>query len=217
MDLLISARPDLDRKTLADSAPVVTGLLAVQWIITLAVPLTYFKIRGYPLSAFILGFRRTKFWRAAGWLALIIIGTFVFEGFYNVIVPKLFGEGNLPSDVPSQNVTSLYGTSAAAILTTFVIVALITPVVEELFFRGIVHRGLEQALGFGWGATLSATVFALAHLDFRLFPVIFVLGFGLAFLVHKTGSIWTSIAGHFLINSLGVIAQYFTRQQGRTP
>jgi len=206
--LVLTVRPDLDRTAFADSAITVTVLMVMQWAITVGVALTYLKIRGYRLSPYVLGFRRTRVGSALLWLLLILIGNGIVQQIYDLVVEALTGPGNLPSDVPSQDVTALYGTSVLAVILTFTAVALITPVVEELFFRGIIHRGLEHSLGFLPGAAISSTIFALAHLDYRLFFPIFVLGFGFAFIVHRTGSIWPSIGGHFVINCLGVIAQY---------
>ncbi|MHB1325620.1 MAG: CPBP family intramembrane glutamic endopeptidase [Thermoleophilia bacterium] len=206
---LVSAfLPDFDSSTLGDSVAVNVALTFLQWVIVLGVTLIYLKVRGYPINARMLGFRRTRFWRALGLLIVVLAITLSFEIIYNLLILNLFGEGNLPSDVPSQQVTSLFGTSVAALVLTFVMVALITPLVEELFFRGFVHRGLEQQFGFLAGGSLSATIFMVAHFDLRLFPPIFVLGFGLAYLVHRTGSIWSSISAHFLINALGVISQF---------
>lgn len=205
---MFASDPEFDPASITDSATAVTLLMIMQWVVTLAVPITYLKIRGYRLSAGLLGFRRTRFWPAAGWLFLVLMATSFLQVGYGWLIETLAGESQLPSEVPSQDVTTLYGSSVGAFILTFIAVALITPVVEELFFRGIVHRGLEQQLGFLTGGALSALVFALAHIDYRLFVPIFGLGFGLAFLVHKTGSIWPSIGGHFLINSLGVIAQF---------
>ncbi len=193
---------------LMDSAVTVAALLFTQWAIMIGVALAYLRSRGYNLNARVLGFRRTRFWPAAGWLVVVLIATSSFEQLYDSLIEKFAGESQLPSQVPSQDVTALFGTSVIALILTFVTVALITPVVEELFFRGIVHRGLEQRFGFFPGATLSAFIFCLAHLDYRLFVPIFGLGFGFAFLVHRTGSILPTITGHFIVNALGVVAQF---------
>ncbi|MHB9111121.1 MAG: CPBP family intramembrane glutamic endopeptidase [Thermoleophilia bacterium] len=206
--VLFTSDSEFDPASITDSGPAVTLLMVMQWVVTLAVPITYMKIRGFRLSASILGFRRTRFWPAAGWLFVVLTATSFLQVGYGWLIETLAGESQLPSEVPSQDVTTLYGSSASAFILTFIAVALVTPVVEELFFRGIVHRGLEQQLGFLAGGALSAFIFALAHIDYRLFVPIFGLGFGLAFLVHRTGSIWPSIGGHFIINSLGVIAQF---------
>jgi len=205
---LFASDPEFDPAAINDSGLAVTILMVMQWVVTLAVPITYLKIRGYRLSAAVLGFKRTRFWPAAGWLFVVLAATSFLQVGYGWLIETLAGESYLPSEVQSQEVTTLYGSSVGAFILTFIAVALITPVVEELFFRGIVHRGLEQQLGFLSGGTLSAFIFALAHIDYRLFVPIFGLGFGLAFLVHRTGSIWPSIGGHFIINSLGVVAQY---------
>ncbi|MHB8791794.1 MAG: CPBP family intramembrane glutamic endopeptidase [Thermoleophilia bacterium] len=205
---LFASDPEFEPASIADSGVAVTLLMIMQWVVTLAVPITYMKIRGYRLSAAVLGFKRTRFWPAAGWLFVVLVSTSFLQVGYGWLIETLAGQSQLPSEVPSQDVTTLYGSSAGAFILTFFAVALVTPVVEELFFRGIVHRGLEQQLGFLAGGALSAFVFALAHIDYRLFVPIFGLGFGLAFLVHRSGSIWPSIGGHFIINALGVIAQF---------
>lgn len=205
---VLATDPEFDPATINDSRLAVSLLMVMQWVVTLAVPITYLKIRGYRLDAARLGFRRTRFWPAAGWLFVVLVATSVLQVVYSYLIETLAGESQLPSEVPSQDVTTLFGSSAGAFILTFIAVALITPVVEELFFRGIIHRGLEQQLGFLSGGAVSAFIFALAHIDYRLFVPIFGLGFGLAFLVHRTGSIWPSIGGHFIINSMGVLAQY---------
>jgi len=207
--------PDFDPAQVFDSGLTVALLLVLQWVITLAVPLTYMKTRGYRLNLPVLGFRRTSIGKALLWLILILVLTGVFQNLYGALIESLFGSGELPSQVPSQDVTTLFGSSILAAIVTFLAVAIITPVVEELFFRGIIHRGLEQAYGFVPGAIMSSIIFALAHIDYRLYAPIFVLGFGFAFLVHRTGSIWPSIGGHFVINALGVIAQFVDLGNGQ--
>ncbi|MHB8858801.1 MAG: CPBP family intramembrane glutamic endopeptidase [Thermoleophilia bacterium] len=206
--VVVSIRPDFDTKTLADSDLVTLLLLAVQWAVTLGVAFAYLSRKGYKLTPWVLGFRKTRPGRAIVLLALILVANSIFGILYGDLIDTLAGPDQLPSNVPAQNVTNLFGTSAFAIILTFIAVALLTPVIEELFFRGIIHRGLEQRFGFLPGATMSSAIFALAHVDYRLYVPIFVLGFGFAYLVHKTGSIWPSIGGHFVINFLGVIAQF---------
>lgn len=206
--LIVAIHPGTDRTTLANSDVVVTLLLLLQWAIMLGVAFTYLKNKGYQLNPRTLGFKGTSLWRAAGLVLLVLIGSNIFDMVYGALIENLFGSDKLPSQVPTQNVTDLFGTSIFAMILTFIAVAIVTPMVEELFFRGIVHRGLEHRYGFIPGALMSSFIFSLAHVDYRLFIPIFVLGFGLAFLVHRTGTIWSSISVHFLVNSVGVIAQF---------
>ena len=206
--VVVMINPGFDTTSLANSDAIVAMLLIVQWAVTLGVAFTYLARKGYKLSPWVLGFRKTRPGRAVLLLLAILIANSIFSQIYATLIETLAGPNHLPSDVPSQNVTSLFGNSVFAIILTVIAVALMTPVIEELFFRGIVHRGLEQRYGFLPGAAMSSTIFALAHVDYRLFVPIFALGFGFAYLVHKTGSIWPTIGGHFIINFLGVIAQF---------
>ncbi len=78
--------------------------------------------------------------------------------------------------------------------------ALITPVYEELFFRGLLfgtHRELITPL---WAGVMSAAIFALAHGDLQGTLPLFALGSIFAFLYHKTGSLWPGIFCHALWN-----------------
>ncbi|MFA6001039.1 MAG: type II CAAX endopeptidase family protein [Thermoleophilia bacterium] len=179
-------------------SPFVNALMwFVQWAVTLGVAFTYMKIRGYQLSLNILGFRRTRLWTAI-WLTIVVrILAGIAEAIYsNYVTPE------------QTSVTDMFGLSVASYILTMILVAVLTPVVEELFFRGIIHQGLEQRLGFFPGAIISSAIFALAHIDPTLYIPIFILGFGFAYLMHRTRSLWPGIAGHFLVNALAVTLQF---------
>ncbi|MFA5810047.1 MAG: CPBP family intramembrane glutamic endopeptidase [Thermoleophilia bacterium] len=181
----------------ADSPLVNSFMWFVQWAVMLGVAFTYMKIRGYHLSLNVLGFRRTRLWTAI-WLTVVVrILAGIAEWIYtNFVTPE------------QTSVTDMFGLSLASYILTMMLVAVLTPVVEEMFFRGIIHQGLEQRLGFFPGAIISSFIFALAHIDPTLYIPIFILGFGFAYLMHKTKSLWPGIAGHFLVNALAVTVQF---------
>ena len=92
----------------------------------------------------------------------------------------------------------------------FVVLAIVmAPLFEEVFFRGFLFRGFANSWGWGWGAVASAAIFGLAHLQLDVFVPLFALGFGLAWVYHRTGSLWTSITLHALFNAISVLAWYF--------
>ena len=78
------------------------------------------------------------------------------------------------------------------------------PLAEEIFFRGFVLSGLAGRWGFLPAAIASSLLFALAHIDPRVMVPIFVIGLFLAWLYHKTGSIWSSFAAHGSWNALAL-------------
>lgn len=194
---------NLDTTTLLES-PLGNSLLwLLQWAVTLGVVFTYLKLRGRRVNLKLLGYRRTALGHAILLVAGVLVGSFVVQAIYVQYVLPL-----------QEDVTSMFGTSVIGFMLAFTIVCIATPFVEETFFRGIIHRGLEQRFGFFPGALVSAGIFALAHGSSTLYVPIFVLGFGFAALASRTQSLWPSIVGHFLWNTLGVVAQFFAPGSG---
>jgi membrane protease YdiL (CAAX protease family) len=94
-------------------------------------------------------------------------------------------------------------TGIALFAVTAVIVA---PLAEEIFFRGFMFRGIRKRIGFEWAAIISAALFAMAHMSAESLIPIFLLGLMLAWLYHKTKSVWPCIIVHAAYNSIGVIS-----------
>jgi len=94
---------------------------------------------------------------------------------------------------------------AATILDTVVL----TPVFEEIVFRGLLFATLRRRFGTGAAAVLSASIFAIAHGYGVLgFAAVFWSGLLWAFAYERTGSLLPSMAAHAadnLMASLGVI------------
>jgi membrane protease YdiL (CAAX protease family) len=100
-----------------------------------------------------------------------------------------------------------------------VLVIAVTPAVcEELLFRGLIQRTLEDehsTASFGKKSTRGLTaaivagvIFALYHLNpFTLVPLA-ALGVYFGFVVYRTQNIITSIAAHFFNNFLACLAVY---------
>lgn len=197
--------PGLGTDILDNSLWVTAGSFVLQWAVTLGVAFTYLKIRGYNLGFRTLGFRRPVAVGEAGLLVFgLLFAFYIFLGIYNTLLDQLRPE-LLPAP---QEVRQWYGFSILGFLVAISQVSIITPLVEEMFFRGIIHRGLEKRLGFIVGALLSSLIFALAHVDYTLYIPIFILGFIFAFLTHHTRSLWPSVTAHFLVNSFAVLSQF---------
>ncbi len=99
-----------------------------------------------------------------------------------------------------------------------VIVIAATPAIcEEMLFRGLVQRTLEDESVTGVGgqkhrgltaAIVAGVVFGLYHLNpFTLIPLI-ILGVYFGLVVYRTQNIVTSIAAHFFNNFLACLAVY---------
>jgi CAAX protease family protein len=94
----------------------------------------------------------------------------------------------------------------------FLVGAVIAPIVEEFFFRGFLFQGFRQQYGWRSALLLSSAIFGLAHLDpVSLIPT-FILGCVLAYVYHRSNSVWPGILFHSVINSLSLIAVYVLSQ-----
>jgi membrane protease YdiL (CAAX protease family) len=86
------------------------------------------------------------------------------------------------------------------------------PLAEELLIRGLVLSAAERVMPAGRALVFSALVFALMHLQYHAFRIdaascaqlawTFPFGILLAWLAQRTGSLWPSLALHWLNNAL---------------
>lgn len=90
-------------------------------------------------------------------------------------------------------------------------------VFEETFFRGGLQNILHRWTGRMWLSVLvTATLFSAIHFSFFGFIPRLALGMVLGLLFHYSGSLWMSIAGHFLNNAIVVGYIYYLTSQGRS-
>ena len=110
----------------------------------------------------------------------------------------------VPPEVPTEIL--LPGPAAGL---SFLALALWTPLVEEIFFRGFVFRALVPRFGLPAATIGSAALFSLFHVLPGVLLPIFVTGILLALLYHRTGSLWPCIAAHAGQNGLVVLYTLF--------
>ncbi len=91
---------------------------------------------------------------------------------------------------------------------TFLGAAVLAPISEELYFRGLIHRWFVPRMGLWPRVLLSSAIFGLAHLAPAVIVSAFVLGAVNAFVLEKTRSIWLPILLHMMTNAVAVIATY---------
>ena len=130
-------------------------------------------------------------------LAFSIVATFA----YGFIVEQLGLEALRPPDIRTE---ALF--PGAGILLTLQALALITPISEEILFRGYVLRGLLNQIGSGPAVVSTALVFSALHFDAGTMIPIFFTGLALGWLSVKTGSLWPCIAAHAGQNLLALQA-----------
>lgn len=105
---------------------------------------------------------------------------------------------------PAQQITDK-ATSAGGVVLLVLLVVIVAPVVEELFFRGLVMRSLERRFGVRWSIVGSAALFGAAHLEPLQFPALFLFGLVAAVLVQRSGRLGPSMWAHFAFNGIAVV------------
>lgn len=88
-----------------------------------------------------------------------------------------------------------------------VLVCVLVPVGEEIFFRGFLYGALRARLRLPFAVGLSALIFAGVHLPaiFTFLPI-FVLGVVLAILYERTGTVLPGIVVHAINNAIAILA-----------
>ena len=94
-------------------------------------------------------------------------------------------------------------------LLRILVVALLTAVTEEMFFRGLLQNILVGYMGSIPAVCISSLIFSLAHNDLSGVLPRFLLGCFLGFLLVRSGSLWLSVFVHFVHNGVIVTCYYF--------
>ncbi len=86
---------------------------------------------------------------------------------------------------------------------------ILAPIAEEVFYRGILLRGLERRFGFWISASVVSIAFALGHF-YDVFGLVSVgfLGFVMVMVYRATGSLTTIIVLHALYNLTITLPQW---------
>ena len=158
----------------------------------------FFASRDATIAAGIdaLGLRRP----APGWgapTALAFIGYLAFAFAFTQLVAQ-----PEQTDVADQ---LGFGNSAFGAVAAGLLIVIVAPVCEEIFFRGFVFGGLRSRLPFLPAAVISGLIFGSVHLttgNVAAAAQLSVLGAVLAWLYERTGSITTTMAVHIVNNAL---------------
>lgn len=136
------------------------------------------------------------------WTRAAAIGLLLFVGTVALlaILDPLLQSGDAQNLAPDWDPTRIIPFVINAI-----VIALISPVVEELLFRGLGFT-LLQRFGTPVAIVVTAVTFALTHGLIALLPAATAFGAGLAYLRSRTGSVYPGIGLHVLINTLTVVS-----------
>jgi len=146
------------------------------------------------------GLRGTRFWPAVGWAAVGLVAFFLLSAVYAAVVQP---------DAEQTTVQDLGGDKGTfGLVIAGLMVVVVAPVVEEIFFRGFFYRALRTRLGALSAAAIDGVVFGSIHFQFDgadgllILPPLMLLGFVYCLVYEKTGSLFPVIGLHAFNNAL---------------
>lgn len=121
----------------------------------------------------------------------------------------------LGRNIITQFQSDIYGTASAAgwLVLLWLAVVVVTPIGEEILFRGFLFRGWLRAPSEAWPVILiTALLWALVHVQYDAYVIsqVFVFGVMLGWLRWTTGSTILTILLHALINCEGMLETVLT-------
>ena len=92
-------------------------------------------------------------------------------------------------------------------ISAVLVIGLVAPVTEELFFRGFVFAGLRSRWSLWPSAIVVGLIFGIVHAPTGLTAVVplAALGVALCWLYDRTGSLWPCVAAHVVNNGLALV------------
>ena len=133
---------------------------------------------------------------AFGVMAVAFVAYFVLSAVYSALVAPPCDK--LPDDLGVKESTLL-----AVLAGVFVIG--IAPLAEEFFFRGFLFQAMRRSWGVWIAAPASGIVFGALHFAPDKLVPLAILGTALAFVFHRTRSLWPCIMLHALNNTIAFV------------
>jgi membrane protease YdiL (CAAX protease family) len=145
----------------------------------------------------ILGLYSVEFRSLLHWLCVTVF-LIIVSGF----LTRLLGRPVVPDFL-------IQAFATCGILPLFlVVVVIIGPFFEELFFRGFLLEGFQRSwIGFAGGMVVTSLLWAGFHFQYDAFDKgqIFILGLVLAWARRRTGSLYTTLVMHAFINGAAIL------------
>ncbi len=169
-------------------------ILLLIWLVT---------VRKYHVGWSTLGVRRPP----GLWWALaipVLLGMYIAAALVSAIIVTLF-YGGKAENPQVKDITGGGSFSWLKLILALATASIAAPIVEELFFRGLLYGWLRTRLGVVPGVLLSAMLFSGAHAIPLILASILVVGATLAIVYEKTKSTLATMTLHSLFNTVGVV------------
>lgn len=175
-------------------------LVGLTLAITLISGVYFIALRPKNLSWSAVG---VKPFRKKDWKLIFIYSITLLVGAVIIVVLTSFIGNtweNNKTEALQRDVTFL------TVLLAFVSAAIISPIYEEIFYRGFLYRWFRTRYGLWIAVLLSSFVFTIVHIPtYNVMPVNFISGIIFALAYERTNSIWPAVLIHGLTNGTMVL------------
>jgi len=157
------------------------------------------KLLDPPPASGKFGLRLTAFLPAAGWTFVAWFGFFAFATAWSIAL-GIDEQDDLPEELGVDE-------STLALVAVALLVCVVAPVAEELFFRGFCFTALRRSVGMLPAAALTGIIFGAIHMggtEIEFIVPLMVFGFFLCLLYVWTDSLLPCIVLHALNNALAL-------------
>ena len=173
------------------------------WVGLLLVPLLVVRLKGRgPVADLGLRARWSDLWRGGSVGAALQLA--VIPLLYWPLL-ELLGKDSGDLEGPARDITDkVHGVGGVLLIVLWVTV--LTPIAEEVFYRGLLLGGLRKRGLPPWAAiAISSVLFAASHLQGLQLPALALFGAAAAILVTRTGRLGPAIAAHMAFNAVTVV------------
>lgn len=193
--------PEGIRQSIKNDDPIISSVFSAIMIIT-EIGLITWLLKKYKLKISDIGIRKFPILKAVGYLlggiVLFLLLVSIAFTLIVVLVPSL--------DVnQSQDVGFEFGKLGWGLWVSFAFTVVVVPIIEELYFRGIILPAVTKRFGWIIGIAGSSMIFALLHGQYNVMIYTFVLGCVLSVMYIRLKSIVPGIFLHILNNAIAFI------------
>ena len=207
---LIVGVSGMESEQVSSSLAYTTILQVVSAVASIGLFLVYNKVNNISFSAVKLKFRMPY----KNYIVAVMIGVVSLFGLQYFIgaVDDLLSLIGFPLEISSPDMPeSLTNPKSLGVFFLSVFVTCLLPAIsEELLFRGAILQGLRKRFGDIASIFLSALMFALMHQNLQQLVYPFLLGSIMAWIVLRSGSLFSSMLVHFINNFLVILFTYLS-------
>lgn len=191
---------------IAQTREIYTGLLITEYLIILAPTVLYLKFKGYSIKD---NLRLNKISFRQGILVVFIIifsyPIAVFFNFIGITILNTFTQLR-PNPVPIPSTIQEF-------LLGFFVIAFTPGICEEAMFRGLIMSSYKK-FGKRKAIIYSAILFGVFHFNAQNLLGPIYLGLILGIIAYRTNSLFSTIIGHTVNNTIALVIGYLITNVG---